>query len=91
MGMRAYCLLLKCHANNNQPSFTPIPSAPPLTLPLHSPCRPPSQDLARLSLSDPEYLAVHSEAASATPLKLDQAYAQVRGGGGRGAGPPPPH
>ena len=66
-----------------------MPQMPRKSLKSAFPC--PSQDLARLSLSDPEYLAVHSEAASATPLKLDQAYAQVRGGGGRGAGPPPPH
>lgn len=38
------------------------------------------QDLARLSLSDPEYLAVHSDAQQATPLKLQQAYAVVRRG-----------
>ena len=38
------------------------------------------QDLARLSLSDPEYLAVHSDAQQATPLKLQQAYAVVREG-----------
>ena len=56
-----------------------MPQMPRKSLKSAFPC--PSQDLARLSLSDPEYLAVHSEAASATPLKLDQAYAQVRGGG----------
>jgi ATP-dependent RNA helicase DDX10/DBP4 len=28
--------------------------------------------LARLSLKDPEYLAVHAESASATPPKLQQ-------------------
>jgi len=32
------------------------------------------KDLARLSLRDPEYLAVHSEAAQPTPLRLQQAY-----------------
>eukprot|EP00198_Chlamydomonas_reinhardtii_P008192 XP_001697529.1 predicted protein [Chlamydomonas reinhardtii] len=30
------------------------------------------RDLARLSLTDPEYLAVHAEAATPTPLKLQQ-------------------
>lgn len=30
------------------------------------------RDLARLSLQSPEYLAVHSEAATPTPLKLQQ-------------------
>jgi ATP-dependent RNA helicase DDX10/DBP4 len=30
------------------------------------------RDLARLSLSDPEYLSVHAEATNATPLKLQQ-------------------
>ncbi len=35
------------------------------------------QDLARLSLTDPEYLAIHAEAATPTPLKLQQAYAVV--------------
>ena len=30
------------------------------------------KDLARLSLRDPEYLAVHAESASATPPKLTQ-------------------
>ena len=30
-------------------------------------------DLARLSLSDPEYIAVHADAAAPTPLKLHQA------------------
>jgi ATP-dependent RNA helicase DDX10/DBP4 len=30
------------------------------------------KDLARLSLRDPEYVAVHAEATSATPLKLRQ-------------------
>jgi len=32
------------------------------------------KDLARLSLRDPEYLAVHAEAAQPTPLRLQQAY-----------------
>ncbi|KAI3430456.1 hypothetical protein D9Q98_005051 [Chlorella vulgaris] len=32
------------------------------------------KDLARLSLKDPEYIAVHSEASAPTPLKLQQAY-----------------
>ena len=32
------------------------------------------KDLARLSLNNPEYLAVHAEAAQATPLRLQQAY-----------------
>ncbi|KAG2489867.1 hypothetical protein HYH03_011669 [Edaphochlamys debaryana] len=32
------------------------------------------RDLARLSLTDPEYLAVHAEAAAPTPLKLQQGY-----------------
>ena len=36
------------------------------------------RDLARLSLTDPEYLAVHAEAATPTPLKLQQ----VRGAAG---------
>eukprot|EP00775_Hariotina_reticulata_P001057 gene1057-1392_t len=36
------------------------------------------RDLARLSLDEPEYLAVHSEAAAPTPLKLKQAYMVVR-------------
>ena len=31
------------------------------------------KDLARLSLRDPEYLAVHAEAAQPTPLRLQQA------------------
>ncbi|GAX85700.1 hypothetical protein CEUSTIGMA_g13114.t1 [Chlamydomonas eustigma] len=35
------------------------------------------KDLARLSLSNPEYLSVHSDATASTPLKLDQAYAVV--------------
>jgi len=35
------------------------------------------RDLARLSLDEPEYLAVHSEAAAPTPLKLKQAYMVV--------------
>lgn len=35
------------------------------------------RDLARLSLADPEYLAVHAEAANPTPLKLQQAYMVV--------------
>jgi ATP-dependent RNA helicase DDX10/DBP4 len=35
------------------------------------------RDLARLSLQQPEYLAVHSEAAAPTPLKLCQAYMVV--------------
>uniref|UniRef100_A0A383V4Y6 ATP-dependent RNA helicase n=1 Tax=Tetradesmus obliquus TaxID=3088 RepID=A0A383V4Y6_TETOB len=35
------------------------------------------RDLARLSLQQPEYLAVHSEAAAPTPLKLRQAYMVV--------------
>jgi len=42
------------------------------------PCMPPvPQDLARLSLSDPEYLAIHAEASAPTPLKLQQACAVV--------------
>ncbi|KAL3143488.1 hypothetical protein ABBQ38_002294 [Trebouxia sp. C0009 RCD-2024] len=32
------------------------------------------KDLARLSLKDPEYIAVHAEAAMPTPVKLQQAY-----------------
>ena len=32
------------------------------------------KELARLSLRDPEYLAVHAEAAQPTPLRLQQAY-----------------
>ncbi|KAG1664899.1 hypothetical protein FOA52_006245 [Chlamydomonas sp. UWO 241] len=35
------------------------------------------KSLARLSLNDPEYLSVHEDADSATPLKLDQAYSVV--------------
>ncbi|GIL77456.1 hypothetical protein Vretifemale_6898 [Volvox reticuliferus] len=35
------------------------------------------RDLARLSLTDPEYLAVHAEAATPTPVKLQQAYMVV--------------
>lgn len=35
------------------------------------------KDLARLSLDTPEYLSVHSEAATPTPLKLTQAYMVV--------------
>ncbi|GFR52266.1 hypothetical protein Agub_g14801, partial [Astrephomene gubernaculifera] len=35
------------------------------------------RDLARLSLRDPEYLAVHAEATAPTPLKLQQAYMVV--------------
>eukprot|EP00882_Tetradesmus_deserticola_P029701 GHRQ01033292.1.p1 GENE.GHRQ01033292.1~~GHRQ01033292.1.p1 ORF type:complete len:414 (+),score=195.41 GHRQ01033292.1:115-1356(+) len=35
------------------------------------------RDLARLSLQQPEYLAVHSEASAPTPLKLRQAYMVV--------------
>ncbi|GLI59364.1 hypothetical protein VaNZ11_001229 [Volvox africanus] len=35
------------------------------------------RDLARLSLTDPEYLAVHAEAAAPTPVKLQQAYMVV--------------
>ncbi len=38
------------------------------------------RDLARLSLTDPEYLAVHAEAATPTPLKLQQV---CTGGGGK--------
>lgn len=38
---------------------------------------PTPQDLARLSLSDPEYLAVHADAGAATPLRLQQAVAVV--------------
>jgi ATP-dependent RNA helicase DDX10/DBP4 len=30
------------------------------------------QDLARLSMSDPEFLAVHAESAAATPARLQQ-------------------
>lgn len=30
------------------------------------------QDLARLSLTDPEYLSVHAESATATPGQLEQ-------------------
>lgn len=30
------------------------------------------QDLARLSLKDPEYLSVHEESTTATPNRLDQ-------------------
>lgn len=30
------------------------------------------QDLARLSLQDPEYLAVHAESSAATPARLQQ-------------------
>lgn len=30
------------------------------------------QDLARLSLKDPEYLSVHEESATATPNRLEQ-------------------
>ncbi|KAL3133940.1 hypothetical protein ABBQ32_008387 [Trebouxia sp. C0010 RCD-2024] len=32
------------------------------------------KDLARLSLKDPEFIAVHAEAAMPTPVKLQQAY-----------------
>ena len=32
-------------------------------------------DLARLSLGDPEFIAVHAEAAAPTPVKLQQARA----------------
>lgn len=32
------------------------------------------KDLARLSLSHPEYISVHAESASATPEKLSQSY-----------------
>jgi hypothetical protein len=32
------------------------------------------KDLARLSLRDPEYLAVHAEAAQPTPLRLQQVW-----------------
>ncbi|EFJ48780.1 hypothetical protein VOLCADRAFT_60063 [Volvox carteri f. nagariensis] len=35
------------------------------------------RDLARLSLTQPEYLAVHAEAAAPTPVKLQQAYMVV--------------
>jgi ATP-dependent RNA helicase DDX10/DBP4 len=35
------------------------------------------KDLARLSLDAPEYLSVHSDAATPTPLKLTQAYMVV--------------
>ncbi|GIL64765.1 hypothetical protein Vafri_18644 [Volvox africanus] len=35
------------------------------------------RDLARLSLTDPEYLAVHAEATNPTPVKLQQAYMVV--------------
>lgn len=30
------------------------------------------KDLVRLSLKDPEYIAVHAEASAPTPLKLQQ-------------------
>ena len=35
------------------------------------------RDLARLSLRDPEYLAVHAEAGAPTPAKLQQAVMEV--------------
>jgi ATP-dependent RNA helicase DDX10/DBP4 len=35
------------------------------------------KDLARLSMRDPEFLSVHAEAATPTPLKLQQAWAEV--------------
>lgn len=35
------------------------------------------KDLARLSLTNPEYISVHAEAATPTPLKLQQAYMVV--------------
>ena len=35
-------------------------------------------DLARLSLRDPEFIAVHAEAAAPTPVKLQQARAGLR-------------
>ena len=36
-----------------------------------------AQDLARLSLRDPEYLSVHEAAVAPTPVKLQQAYMVV--------------
>ncbi|CAD7701845.1 unnamed protein product, partial [Ostreobium quekettii] len=36
------------------------------------------KDLARLSLTDPEFLAVHSEATTATPVKLQQSVITCR-------------
>lgn len=35
------------------------------------------RDLARLSMDSPEYLSVHAEAATPTPLRLQQAYSVV--------------
>ena len=35
-------------------------------------------DLARLSLRDPEFIAVHAEAAAPTPVKLQQARTWLR-------------
>jgi hypothetical protein len=46
-------------------------------VPHHTPHTRLLQDLARLSLTDPEYLAVHAEAEAATPVKLQQAVAIV--------------
>lgn len=37
-----------------------------------------TQDLARLSLLDPEYLAVHEAAVAPTPVKLQQAFMEVQ-------------
>src|SRR5689334_22941578 len=34
------------------------------------------KDLARLSLREPQYLSVHAEAETPTPLRLQQAYLQ---------------
>ena len=44
------------------------------------------QDLARLSLHDPTYVAVHAEAAAPTPLKLQQVGAGLPWGHCRCAG-----
>jgi ATP-dependent RNA helicase DDX10/DBP4 len=49
----------------------PFPPLPPLSQTKSV------KDLARLSLEAPEYLSVHSEAATPTPLKLTQAYMVV--------------
>ncbi len=56
--------------------FTPGPG---LMAPICRPCYCGvcTQDLARLSLSDPEYLSVHEASETATPLKLQQVRGHV--------------
>jgi hypothetical protein len=66
----------------------PFPCSFPIHLTSHLPIWPPLdpptrlqtksvKDLARLSLTNPEYISVHAEAATPTPLKLQQAFMVV--------------